>query len=372
VKAAPAALLCGILTTACVPRRTEVVLSVNDYDLVVPRDLDSIRIKVTGGGQTFFDSQPLPLCADSGASSAGCYFFPITLTLFPGQQMPSAPVRVEVDALIANRTASAGSALFTFTPGISQRLDFDLFASCLGVDCTATGQACAQNGTCQTLMLAPLVQASAADLGAPDGALGPSCPSSALFCDDFESESIAQWSDHEGQLSIDQARVWRGTHSLMAEDPGADGGVTASDLRKHQLPLSAATIATRGYFYVASPLETVTVFYLTTSLNQGVYLTASPSELRVGLEDPGATVPPSVNGLKLDRWVCLELVLQIGTSGRVQAYADGTPVIDFATNTVPAAAYENFIVGMVGPIAPDPFQLWMDDVAVGTQRIGCE
>jgi uncharacterized membrane protein YgcG len=156
----PAVVLVAALALGgCTKPRTEAVIVVDTAGVRIPIDVEKIHFKVAdravGGDDTVFDADVV-MCHDQ--LSTGCYNVPLSAALFPGKMRPSDSVRVEVDALGAGgKLVIADAALFTFAEGQSLRLDFVLYANCLGnVDCAVRDQACGPDDMCMTINPTPL------------------------------------------------------------------------------------------------------------------------------------------------------------------------------------------------------------------------
>jgi hypothetical protein len=164
--------LLSALLVGCAGERTEVVVVVSSGELVVPDDLDGIRLTVTDRSipepdATRFD-QTVPLCRPDQRSD--CYPLPLVLTLVPGSHRGGDPVSVDVQALRGAEQVLRNEATFTFRSGTSMRLDFILYGTCIGSDCAAaSGGSCDARGSCGRLEPAPLAGDLRLDLGSPRG-----------------------------------------------------------------------------------------------------------------------------------------------------------------------------------------------------------
>jgi hypothetical protein len=143
----------------CTKARTEAVIVVDTAGVRIPADVEKIHFivadRAVGGDDIVFDSDVV-MCHDQ--LSVGCYNVPLSAALFPGKMRPSDSVRVEVDAIGAGgKLVIADAALFTFAEGQSLRLDFVLYANCLGnTDCAKRDQACGPDDMCMMLNPTPL------------------------------------------------------------------------------------------------------------------------------------------------------------------------------------------------------------------------
>ncbi len=176
-------LLLPLLLLGCKASLTELVLSVNQVGLAIGTQIDHVNIEAydtTGGTMMPDNSADLLLCSSTVTTS--CSNFPITATLIPGSGKPSDTVRVTVlgeqtlgDGSIVPKIADA--ATFTFTHGVSLRLDITLYARCYGrVDCADIDNVCDVLGNCVAISPEPITQLP--DLAGPavDGGVDAANP----------------------------------------------------------------------------------------------------------------------------------------------------------------------------------------------------
>jgi hypothetical protein len=170
VVAAAAAVVALVALPGCKKARTEMVIVVQTEGVRVPEDVAQIRVLVAdreSGGDVVVYDNTVPLCTPT--LTTGCYTLPLSAVLHPGAKQPDDPVRVQIDALSRGGTrVTSSAALFTFSPKQSLRLDFVLYAACIGViDCAVRDQACGPDAMCVGLTAVRLD-------GEPD--LGPIAP----------------------------------------------------------------------------------------------------------------------------------------------------------------------------------------------------
>jgi hypothetical protein len=72
----------------------------------------------------------------------------------------------------------------------------------------------------------------------------------------------------------------------------------------------------------------------------------------------------------VDRWMCVETTVSFGARTSVQVAVDGIPAISVALAD-PSAFYNVVEVGAARADAPG-LRVYVDDVVVATQHIGCE
>lgn len=164
----------ALLTVAC-RAGTAVTVSVDAFGLSVPDQIAALHLRVTNpelpDGPPTFDSQTLTLCGS--AAQAGCYALPLSVVLRPGEAAPSTAVRVEVIALDSSGAEVVhDAAVFRFSDGAQQRLDFHLSPPCLRTYCAAQDRICGPNGGCVAPDLPSAAGAASGDAGAsPSGTI---------------------------------------------------------------------------------------------------------------------------------------------------------------------------------------------------------
>jgi hypothetical protein len=158
----------------CHKHATETIIVVQTEGVRIPQDVHKVHLTVqdrTGPAmgdmgapdETVYE-QDVELCRE-GLSTA-CYDIPVSAVLFPGKARGTDPVRVQVDAVGGNGVVISNAALFTFADDQTLRLDFVLYANCLGnVECAKRDQACGPLDTC--IDLTPTHGSGATDLARP-------------------------------------------------------------------------------------------------------------------------------------------------------------------------------------------------------------
>ena len=154
----------ALCLAACTNPRTEVVVNVSNYDLVIPDEIEAVILgaRNLSDSQEMFHSPIEPLCRKTG--DANCLALPMSVTLIPGSASPGDAVEVTVQAgkVVDITGATFGTpvideaAQFTFTVGQSQRLDFILYRACRTMRCAASHQACDESGSCASLTPTPV------------------------------------------------------------------------------------------------------------------------------------------------------------------------------------------------------------------------
>jgi hypothetical protein len=216
---------------------------------------------------------------------------------------------------------------------------------------------------------------------ASDAHVNGACPAFATFCDGFETGDLSKWTTSVvqggGTLAVSTTRVRSGAFALEAHvaPAPADGDRAAPLLR---IPTrSTGVLAARQWINLGLPLRDFNVVLQFDNIGTAQYATAtgnfssqwvSTEGSNAGQTDHHSTIatPP------LDTWTCVELVVSFADPGprRIEIYVNGARIID-VTPLDPAPAYDAFRVGIPrGDMAG--FHIFVDDVAVADQRIGCD
>ncbi|HZS36974.1 MAG TPA: hypothetical protein VFF06_09110 [Polyangia bacterium] len=190
-----AALIAAALAIAgCSGERTEIVLFIDKGDVQVPRDIDTLRIRLASdsAAQPFFDV-PIVIC---GGATTTCKDLPLTATLIPGDKMPDDNVRLQLDATLQGTLRISDVANFKFTRGASLRLDLVLSEICLdNTQCAKAESSCDQFGNCYhpepeppgadlsvPLDLAPAPDLKGVDFAGVDFSCKPNCDPVGSYC----------------------------------------------------------------------------------------------------------------------------------------------------------------------------------------------
>ncbi len=214
-----------------------------------------------------------------------------------------------------------------------------------------------------------------ADLGGvlPDGAVAL-CPAGALFCDDFESGTFANWTQYGvkygdmGSIAPSMTRAAHGAWSAEARASGQSGMANYAEVEKDFTPRVAPPVAVRANVWSGQPLTGYTIALSVFDDNaNGLSLGADGSGRWVVTEDQATVADHTSTVATTAGWHCLELVVDGG--GMVSAYVDGALVIGpFARNsTLP---YGAFVFGIDRTVQSGT-DLFVDDVAIAPARLYC-
>lgn len=138
---------------SCRDKLTEMLVVVSNEGLVVGDEIDAVDLTLRDPAGVVTHQQRVPLCLPGAPpTTAKCLYFPFSALLVPGEEKPSQPVEVQIDALKGGQKVLANVAIFRFTKQKKLRLDVILYPECFGnVSCAEQKKACIKNGQCADL-----------------------------------------------------------------------------------------------------------------------------------------------------------------------------------------------------------------------------
>ena len=216
------------------------------------------------------------------------------------------------------------------------------------------------------------------------------CTGAEVFCDGFESSSGSMFPAWSGVFR----QNWTGgalspqTSVATASPPTCRGsmaivgtGVGAGQLAFLRKVLSArsSVMHARMMFYIPTTTSTrrFDLFGWDQSLGGTFLLLSYDPGGRFFELNPNFTGPPGTGPYDMprDQWVCLEIEVHFATTtaGRVLVRVDDQLVLDTIGVTEPAGVIlDQFEVGIsTANNETTTLQLFFDEVAVSTQRLGC-
>jgi len=225
--------------------------------------------------------------------------------------------------------------------------------------------------------------ASPPDPDAPIGGDGPmidapaaaQCPAFALQCDDFESGDLDRWtivrSNSNASVGVTGEIAHTGGFALDARVPALpDSGSQAYIARRTALQ-STGMLATRAWFFASGPI--VNFAGVLQDSGDDTYALVSGDT-----EEHWAVSEQSIAGLvdhqapthtAAERWTCVELDYIFTPAPTIELYVDDELVVNVKPDD-PAPAYHETAVGVTR--APtEGFRVFVDDVVVANQHIGC-
>jgi hypothetical protein len=242
---------------------------------------------------------------------------------------------------------------------------------------------------------------------APDAAIGALCPAGALLCDDFEKYPAdappprTAWRTNlnGGDVRVDGTRAFSGARSVRVTTM-ADGKARSAMLQKQGAPLFPiegnlfygrmmiwltdapttthwANANARGMV----PGTTTRATYMYGGLAPG-YLSAGYLAIDSGntladcwKKSGGVTLPEQ-------RWACVEWEFD-GPNAELHYWLDGKPIdgLTVVRKGDGCGAYQGIWQGPVwdelnlgwshAQTSPIPVEMWLDDVVIARQRVGC-
>jgi polysaccharide lyase-like protein len=238
------------------------------------------------------------------------------------------------------------------------------------------------------------------------------CPESALFCDDFEDAALgavaAPWeqSVNQATVNVDEVQAYSGTKAVHVNAPQAG--------TYHRGYISLDDGSNAGIFpAVAQEMYGRAMMYLPVLPNADVHWTFIQGEGAAagepahnalyrygGQHQNGAQLMANyetTNGVATDcwdhsatllpvaAWTCVEWRFSVATN-EMQFWMNGTELTDIHVTGAGEGCGGNALEGQwTAPPAfqtlylgwehyqqtQNPIDLWVDDVAVGTERLGC-
>jgi hypothetical protein len=208
------------------------------------------------------------------------------------------------------------------------------------------------------------------------------CPSTAILCEDFETGDLSRWTQSvilPGCMAmVDTARPHGGAYALEgvvpAGSPPGDYAIACDEIA----PIGTGTFAMREWMNgaqtlidFASPMQVLNEPACGGSQQHYILVACNSSgdwELSEAYptltEQPSATACPAPGS-----WTCVELDYAFGAPNHIQLFVDDALVID-AVPTSPIAAVSQLAVGAANA-QPNGAHIFVDDIVVDTQHIGC-
>lgn len=221
------------------------------------------------------------------------------------------------------------------------------------------------------------------DSGVPGSDQTASCleRTGVLVCNGFETLPFEdQWGYQiieNGAAELSTTIRHSGVGALRATTDSARQGTAVRYASRALAEKSSGDIWMRYHYYVPSTTQ------ITTWISSAVMSEIDPPyegfdllihadyveiESMLGYFTDGVPFPR-------DRWVCVELHAYVdNTSGYFEAFMDGARVASSPTgDTLPAAGYTSAEFGIhYAEYRQGPVEVYVDDAAVGTARIGCD
>jgi hypothetical protein len=215
------------------------------------------------------------------------------------------------------------------------------------------------------------------------------CGTSQAFCQDFESDTLPDYFFVGDEPTIDASRAARGTRSLHIV---AAGGFASSVFQLWEpFPLPRNTFWIRLFVYFAALPTDVgpwtlirahTVPSAASYVSLGGYSDGSTNVLMHSLSSPYVALRDmdSSSDIPVGEWLCLEW-LNDGAADEARLFWNNverpslhaTPAL---TSTLDPGNYStpefDFLEIGWGSTRTGPWEMWLDEIAISSERIGCE
>jgi hypothetical protein len=224
--------------------------------------------------------------------------------------------------------------------------------------------------------------------GGAGGGGNPSCATrpGLIFCDDFEAAtpgstpSATPWSTSmvasSGTVTIDGAMSTPGgQRSVHISDSATDYDTLLVLHAASILPTSTGRFYVRFFARFGSALSTGhNTFVLAdifTKQGQGNNFRFGEDSGYLEYTTLGDSNAGHATGLTIapNSWTCLEILLD-HTKPEVDVWIDGAEIADMHHTNYPLDNYDNVRFGYEKYAGP-AMEIWYDDIAIGTQQIGC-
>jgi hypothetical protein len=227
----------------------------------------------------------------------------------------------------------------------------------------------------------------------------PSCATTGktfLLCDDFEAGAVgdapdaATWKVDKGAgatIDIDDTQVKHGKHALHLHTLAAASKALLHETKTFPLPDGKNSIYGRANFLLGEginvPTKHTNFFEASGKVNgvSGNYRYGSSNGHFLANYNPGDPSKSSMTAVPKGVWSCLEWAF-LGDTNEMRFWLDGVELTDIAVppsgvkGTVwTAPKFDSLYFGWItyaADTASDHYDIWYDDIALDTARIGCD
>jgi hypothetical protein len=216
------------------------------------------------------------------------------------------------------------------------------------------------------------------------------CTASAILCEDFESGDFADWYPIGDDLSVDTEQAARGDHAFHVHNAASFGGGTIESWDAFPIPYDRFWLRLFVYFdTLPSDVGPYTLIHAYSAVPALGYVSlggysdgAGSNVLMHSLYSPSVLLMDSDSNAELPtrEWICLEWYNDgLADESRVfwnnverpslHATSDLESTLDSGNYQIPEVDY--VAVGW-GSTSSSVIDLWIDGIAIGPERIGCE
>jgi hypothetical protein len=234
--------------------------------------------------------------------------------------------------------------------------------------------------------------------GAGGAGAEPSCATTGknlLLCEDFENIALgggldpAVWSTDKGAsatVGVDDTQFKHGKHALHLHTLPDANKALFHETKTFPLPNGKNSLYGRANFMVGAGLKVPTdhtnFFEASGKVNgvSGNYRYGAAGAKFFANYNPGDPGKGSMTPVPVGVWACLEWAF-LGDTNEMHFWIDGKELTDVAVpptgvnGTVwTAPKFDSFYFGWITyatDVASDHYDIWYDDIAIDTARIGC-
>ena len=241
---------------------------------------------------------------------------------------------------------------------------------------------------------------SGTSTGASTGAGDPSCATTGhdfLLCDDFEGQAVGDGPDDSvwtvsksdgATVLIDDAEKKFGAHALHLHMDPDNRQATLKETKTFPLPGGTNSFYGRAFFMLGAGINMPT--HHTNFFEgdgpvpgggNGNYRYGSSNGKFLANYNPGDPAKGSDTEVPKGTWACMEWAF-LGDTNELHFYLDGNELTDIAIppeglngNVWTAPMFNSAYFGWItyeNDTASDHYDVWYDNVAIDTQRIGCD
>ncbi|APR76835.1 secreted hydrolase [Minicystis rosea] len=235
--------------------------------------------------------------------------------------------------------------------------------------------------------------------GGGDGGVEPTCATTGqnlLLCEDFETIDVGGvpdptvWKVDKGAtatVAVDDKHARHGKHALHLHTSPDANKALLHETTTFPLPGGGNSLYGRANFMIeaglAVPTNHTNFFEASGQVNgqAGNYRYGAANAKFFANYNPGDPGKLSQTSVPVGTWVCLEWAF-LGDTNEMHFWIDGKEVTDIAVpetgvnGTVwTAPKFDSFYFGWITyttDTASDHYDIWYDDIALDTARIGCD
>jgi hypothetical protein len=203
-----------------------------------------------------------------------------------------------------------------------------------------------------------------------------------VLCNGFEPPSLMAPCfavENSATVTIDTAQVARGSGSLHIQTQPVDGATVAQGEATETDVVPAPSFFLRAFVFLPSlPPYFMRIFGLLQAgppnIGPQLYVDATG---HVAISPTDRVFMTSTTTVATGRWICLEWEVQVSSAGESRTWLDGVELTDLHyfgnTDLSPTVGRISMGAAFFGRTFAIPgYELWLDDVAVGTDRVGCQ